>query len=84
MRRHDNKTTYKITTARALYAVTLDRAKNDINGNPRYNANILVLDVFGENMSGDTIYTANYTFKGSYLGDREEARKVVDYYESNL
>lgn len=80
MRRKNNKNTYKITTERGVYAVTLERLKNNVYGNPRFSANILVIEKDGE-ASDDYIFTACYTFDGHYLSERDEARFVVDHYE---
>lgn len=84
MRRKNNRNSYRITTPRANYAVTLDRIRNDASGNPRFEANILVLNVFGEEMDSTFIYTPVFTFSGHYSGDEEEARWIVNQYEKNL
>lgn len=83
-RRNNNKSTYRVKTARGVYAVTLERIRNDVNGNPRYSANVLVLDVFGEEMDANYIFTASYNFGGHYCGEPEEAAYIVGVYEAEL
>lgn len=83
-RRNTNKNTYRVTTSRAAYAVTLESIRNSASGTPRFTANILVLDVFGEQMSGSFIYTPSYTFTGHYSADEEEAAYIVGVYESEI
>jgi len=84
MRRRYNKNTYKVNTDRGRYAVTLDRLKNGVNGNPRFSANVLVLEVFGERMDDSFIFTANYTFNGHYMSEIDEARFIVEHYEDEV
>lgn len=63
---------------RNMYVVTLERRKNDVNGNPRYHAVVAVLD---EVKDGAYCYNAVYDFTGHYLNAEGEARWIVAYYE---
>lgn len=69
---------YIIKGFRNTYVVTLERRKNDINGNPRYHAVVAVLD---EVKDGAYCYNAVYNFTGHYLNAEDEARWIVAYYE---
>ena len=84
IRRHDNPTTYQVNTTRALYAVTLERQHNDRNGNGRYKANVIVLQVHGEPEPVRNYYTTQFTFTGHCFGEQGEAQFIVDHYESIL
>ena len=60
------------------HLVTLERLKNDVNGNPRYKAVISFLE------DGITsLYNAVYTFSGHYMGAKDEALWIVEYYYKN-
>ena len=63
---------------RNTYIVTLERRKNDANGNPRYHAIVAVLEVAKD---GKYCYNAVYDFTGHYLNAEGEARWIVAYYE---
>ena len=82
MRRYDNPTTYRVITARASYAVTLERLNNDRNGKNRYKATIIVLQVHGEPEPVRDYYTARFSFTGHGLGAQSEAEFIVNHYES--
>lgn len=85
MRRHDSLTTYKISTARGDYAVTMQRLRNTTAGAPRYRALLTLLSGCGIcSGSVQEVTTLNYTFVGSYCGDRAEALKVVQHYENTI
>ena len=68
---------FKIEKNGKEHIVTLEKLKNDINGNPRYKAVIIFLG------SGDNnFYNAVYTFTGHYCGENDEAEYIVNrYYE---
>lgn len=82
MRRHDNIPTYKISTARGIYAVTMQRLNNTVNGGPRYRAFVITLSVNGEQEPAEDLHTVHYTFSGGYNAERAEAEKVVRYHEN--
>ena len=83
-RLENNHSTYEITTDRARYAVDLEHLKNTNSGCPRYKAIIIVLEVFGQPHNPGSFYSVIYQFKGSYIGDRCEAEKVVNAYENEI
>lgn len=84
MKRLNNKSTYEVITKRARYAVTLERLKNTNAGNPRFSANIITLEVFGENPATEYFYTVCYRFNGHYMNDLDEAREVVRQHEETI
>ena len=59
------------------YIVTLERLKNDANGNAKYKAVICFIDP----APARSFYNAVYTFTGHYLSRYDEARWIVEYYE---
>lgn len=63
---------------RNTYIVTLERRKNDVNGNPRYHAIVAVLEAVED---GAYCYNAVYDFTGHYYNAEGEARWIVTYYE---
>ena len=69
---------YIIKGFRNTYAVTLERRKNDANGNPRFHAVVAVLERVED---GAYCYNAVYDFTGHYLNAEGEARWIVAYYE---
>lgn len=69
---------YIIKGFRNTYVVTLERRKNDANGNPRYHAIVAVLEAVED---GKYCYNAVYDFAGHYLNAEGEARWIVTYYE---
>jgi len=79
-----NSDTYKVNTDRGDYAVVLERLKNDVNGNPRFEAYIVVLEVFGEHVSPEYYFTAHYRFSGHYMNAQDEAKWIVHRYEEDL
>lgn len=83
-RRNNNRSTYRHETSRAAYLVTLERLNNTTSGTPKYNANVIVLEVFGEPHTGNTYYTPNYTFSGWYRGDEDAVSYIVSCYESEV
>ena len=83
-RLENNHSTFEITTDRARYAVDLEHLKNTKYGCPRYQALIIVLEVFGQPRNPGSFYSVLYRFNGSYLGDRSEAEKAVNAYENEI
>lgn len=83
IRRNTNRNTYEVKTQRGRYAVTLERIRNNANGNTRFSANIIVLSV-GDEVNTGYFYTVNYTFSGHYSGDEAEAAFIVNRYESDM
>lgn len=67
---------FQISTETRNYIVTLERLKNDVNGNGRYKAVI----IFPE-QNEKSFYNAVYTFTGHYLNSFGEAEWIVNYYE---
>lgn len=78
-KRIDNKATYKVTTNKGVYFVTLTHLKNDINGGLRYEANIIKNTATGND---NYMTTFCYRFTGHYMGDAGEANWVVNYHEN--
>lgn len=76
--RKNQEDVYIIKGFRNMYVVTLERRKNDINGNPRYHAVVAELEAVED---GAYCYNAVYDFTGHYLDAEGEARWIVAYYE---
>lgn len=76
--RKNQEDVYIIKGFRNMYVVTLERRKNDINGNPRYHAVVAVLEAVED---GAYCYNAVYDFTGHCLDAEGEARWIVAYYE---
>lgn len=83
-RRLDNKATYGVETDLARYLVTLTHLKNDINGNPRLSANVIVLEVKGNEHPGNYYTTYSYNFTANGIGEENEARWICRYREEEL
>lgn len=75
-KRQNQIDTFKISTEKRDYVVTLEHLKNDSNGNPRYKAVIIFIEQCTE-----FYYNAVYTFSGHYLCGYGEAQWIVEYYE---
>ena len=75
-KRQNQIESFSINTKSRNYVVTLERLKNDRNGNPRYKAVIIFIEQCTEIYS-----TAVYTFSGHYLCGYGEAQRIVEYYE---
>lgn len=84
MRRLTNPSTYEVITARARYAVVLERGKNTNAGTPKFKAQIITLEVFGEYQQPGYFFTVAYSFKGHYLNEAGEAAEVVRQHEEIL
>ena len=76
--RKNQENAYIIKGFRNMYLVTLERRKNDINGNPRYHAVVAVLEAVED---GAYCFNAVYDFTGHYLNAEGESRWIVAYYE---
>lgn len=76
--RKNQENVYIIKGFRNMYVVTLERRKNDSNGNPRYHAVVAVLEAVED---GAYCYNAVYDFTGHYFNAEGEARWIVAYYE---
>lgn len=76
-KRQNQINVFRINTEKQEYIVTLERLKNDANGNGRYKAVIC----FIESAPIKNFYNAVYTFTGHYLSSYDEARCIVEYYE---
>ena len=75
--RQTNKSSYRVTTEKGHYIVTLSCIKNTYSGNPRFEANIICLD------AGDVYcFTQCYRFLGHYMSDYDEAVFIVKYAEN--
>lgn len=68
---------YAVTTAKSEYIVTLERIKNDVNGNGRYKATIIDI---GSRTRHDYLTTV-YTFTGHYRNDFDECIYIVCEHE---
>ena len=68
---------FRVSIEERDYIVTLERLKNDANGNGRYKAVIC----FIESEPVKSFYNAVYTFTGHYLSRYDEAQWIVEYYE---
>lgn len=72
-KRFDNKNTYLVERDERKYAVTLSRIKNDVNGNPRFEALITDLEDLASGYS--TTYT--YRFSGHHMSNKNEAMWIL-------
>ena len=81
VKRLDNVGTYEIKTDKGRYAVVIENIKNDTYGNPRYEARIVVLEIFGDAKREGYYYTARYRFSGHYLGVDGESKWIVEQFE---
>lgn len=70
---------YKINTQRNNYIVALEGLKNDINGNRRFKATIIV-----DSDMNQWLWNAVYTFTGHHLGEKGECEWIVDHYEKEI
>lgn len=70
---------YKISTQRNNYIVALEGLKNDINGNRRFKATIIV-----DSDMNQWLWNAVYTFTGHHLGEKGECERIVSYYEKEI
>ena len=68
---------FRVNIEEHEYIVTLERLKNDANGNGTYKAVICFIDP----VPVRKFYNAVYTFTGHYLSSYDEARWIVEYYE---
>lgn len=75
-KRQNQIDTFQITTEKRTYIVTLERLKNDYNGNGRYKAVIIFIEP-----NEKSFYNAVYTFTEHYCGRYGEAEWIVNYYE---
>lgn len=76
IKRQNQIDAFQISTEKGNYIVTLERLKNDVNGNPRYKAVIICIE-----QNTTIYYNATYTFTGHYLCAYGEAQWIVEYYE---
>lgn len=83
-RQKTNPSTYKVETFRGTYAVSLERLHNTEAGAPRFKAQIITLQVRGEEPPEGNFYTTAWTFTGHYIEEREEAKWIVEHYEAQL
>lgn len=81
MKRLTNNSTYEVITERARYAVVMRHLSNTPNGQPRYEVDIIVLEVFGEKKPEKFFFSSCWRFKGHYMNDEGEAREAVRQYE---
>lgn len=71
VKRKTNRTTYLIRREGVAYAVTLTHIRNNVYGNPRFEAVVTRLD--GLNGSAGLACSYVYTFTGHYMDDQMEA-----------
>lgn len=83
-RQKTNPSTYKVETLRGTYAVTLERLHNTEYGAPRFRAQVITLQVRGEEPPENYFFTTAWTFTGHYIQEREEAQWIVERYEEKL
>ena len=77
MKRLKVKSTYKLSKDGETYIVTLSRVKNDVNGNPRFEAEIILL-------ADNYLSLAHvYRFAGHYQPEEEEAKWIVDRFNED-
>jgi len=84
MRRLNNGSTYKVQTKRGVYAVVLERLKNGNYGQPRFKAHVITLEVFGDTIPTNYLFTRVYTFTGHYMNDEGEAEWIVARVEEEI
>ncbi len=84
MKRLTNNSTYEVITSRARYAVVLRHLSNTTNGQPRFEADIITLEVFGERKPERFFFSSCWRFKGHYANDEGEAKEAVRQYEEIL
>lgn len=70
--------TYPITTAKGKYAVTIRRIKNDINGNAKWEANLMYC------AASDYWFTQTFRFQGHYRNAHDEAAWLVETIERRM
>ena len=73
-KRLDNTSSYLVDG----YAVVLTRIRNDVNGNPRYQAELIPLGTLN---ACQYSCVARYTFTGHYMADADEAKHIVEYHK---
>lgn len=84
LRRMDNKGTYIVESSHGnLYMVTMTRLKNNVYGNPRYEANIIKY-VKEYNETPAYIGTYVYRFDGHYMNEYDECHWIVNEHERRL
>ena len=74
-----NKATYRVKVGERHYLVTLTHLKNDVNGNGRYEANVIDLDY-----TETYIATYVYRFGTHYGGDYYEACWIAQKHYERL
>ena len=80
IRRKNTISVYFVQTDTKEYIVTLEKLKNDTNGNPRFKAVLISLD----SRTSDDYYNVVYTFTGHYCSEMQEARYIVNYHCNNF
>ena len=85
-KRIDNRFGFKVITNYGVYFVTLLRIKNDVNGNPRFEAAISLIshDPEKTELAIHEYYTVSYRFTGHYCSAYDEAKIIVNRYEMDL
>jgi len=83
-RQKTNPSAYKVETFRGTYAVTLERLHNTEAGAPRFKAQVITLQVRGEEPPEADFFATAWTFTGHYIQEREEAKWIVEHYEAQL
>lgn len=78
VRRFNNKSTYQVWGELGEYAVTMERLNNDLNGNPRWAAELTIMDHVRR---WGASWTVVYRFNGHYFNENDEAKWIVKYHE---
>ena len=78
VRRLNNKSTYRVRGDLGTYAVTMERLNNDVNGNPRWGAQITRVDNL---INYDATWTICHTFTGHHYNEQDEAGWIVRHFE---
>lgn len=84
MRRLDNLSAYILTTDRGEYCVTMQRIKNNRDGNPRFKAYITTIKLKTGVYLSNTRNTVVYTFTGHYMSEEGEAKWILERYEESV
>lgn len=71
-----NPSAYRVDTAKGNYVVVLERTHNTKNGNPVFNATIVLLSDKKSQPS-----CAKYVLYGHYVGEQAEAEYIVQQWE---
>lgn len=80
LKRLDNKESYRIEGEKGVYIVTLERLKNDVNGNSRFHAEVTDIS----NFELPYLKTRCFNFSGHFSEWKEEAVYIVGCMEESF